>query len=76
MLQAGPVDNESIECGMLKSPPVSDSDSSVARIDRVMVRLSAEERKAVENSDISVGQIADCLIDSDQFDPGEVLSKP
>lgn len=55
MLQAGPVDDESIECGMLKSPPVSDSDSSDAKIDQLMIKLSAEEKKAVESSDISVG---------------------
>lgn len=55
MLQSGPVEEDSIECGMMKSAPVSDSDSNVAQIDELMYKLSGEEKKVVDNSYISVG---------------------
>jgi len=40
---------------MIHSAHFSDSDSSVAKIDEIMNRLSAEEQKVVENSYISMG---------------------
>ena len=68
LLQKTIVDEDSIECGMMKSQPYpdSESDEDVAKIEDIIKKASSkevkEERKiALDESSISAGMLAECL---------------